>query len=630
MRQKSVRAGICAVALAIVIGLTCILCFVAGREPLPSQGDSSDAAATNTDTVTAPPPVASYDFTSADFDSSEWTEVKNGTNSDEITVAPGVGVTLPGVTNGTDNEQANRFSYAVKNPLKGRLTDSFAVSVDLTVTKDVNPYATIFGFNGTHANPYQGKDRFFLVGSNGLSLHLSNTAAAGTTAYYDINVDWNQSYITLNQPVKYLLVVSREAITIYVDNVQRISYAWNATGDTTAYSYDTVSFINEAEWFNIGMSAYFWDNAGLTVRNVTFYDNALPTYIALQNRLNELETEFSLSYYNTEANGWEAAHAAYTQAITDARATDITAVSQSHIDAINDAYDALQAFRRTENLTDGIVSAFTLDSEHGGSNLVAGKTGEVLFMSGENAPGTATQTEELTSAERFITYQGMEGAKLFDDAHLAGENTNNPYADRGATSCTMGLSIPSDAFGGVTSETGLTITANIYFENFYSGAFGRVFQLGEYDFATANSGQIFVAVNGNTACDVGESVIIPNSTNAGQMLARQWCSVTISLDPLSDLISVYISGYQLNEANAIRYLTNRYTVKADHAVVTTLINAITADSAENWIGRSFWDTADTSVVGAARNLSIYNRALLPEEVSALHATDDLTTLVTGA
>ena len=55
MRQKSVRAGICAVALAIVIGLTCILCFVTGREPLPSQGDSSDAAATNTDTVTAPP-----------------------------------------------------------------------------------------------------------------------------------------------------------------------------------------------------------------------------------------------------------------------------------------------------------------------------------------------------------------------------------------------------------------------------------------------------------------------------------------------------------------------------------------------------------------------------------------------
>lgn len=630
MRQKSVRAGICAVALAIVIGLTCILCFVTGREPLPSQGDSSDAAATNTDTVTAPPPVASYDFTSADFNSLEWTEVKNGTNSDEITVAPGVGVTLPGVTNGTDHEQANRFSYAVKNPLKGRLTDSFAVSVDLTVTKDVNPFATIFGFNGTHANPYQGKDRFFLVGSNGLSLHLSNTAAAGTNAYYDINVDWNQSYITLNQPVKYLLVVSREAITIYVDNVQRISYAWNATGGTTAYSYDTVSFINEAEWFNIGMSAYFWDNAGLTVRNVTFYDNALPAYTALQNRLNELETEFSLSYYDTEASGWKAAYAAYTQAIETAQALDITAVSQSHIDAINDAYDALQAFRRTENLTDGIVSAFTLDSENGGNNLVAGKMGKVLYMNGDNAAGEVTQTEALTSAERFITYQGMEGAKLFDDEHLAGANTDNPYADRGATSRTMGLSIPSDAFGGVTTETGLTITTNIYFENFYSGAFGRVFQLGEYDFATKNSGQIFVAVNGNTACDIGKSNIILNSTNAGQMLARQWCSVTISLDPLSDLISVYISGYQLNEANAIRYLTNRYTVKADHAVVTTLINAITAANAKNWIGRSFWDTADTSVVGAARNLSIYNRALLPEEVSALHATDDLTTLVTGA
>lgn len=435
------------------------------------------------------------------------------------------------------------------------------------------------------------------------------------------------------EPVQYILTVSQTAINIYLNSALAVSYPWT-NGNVTAYSYDTIGFVNTAEYFNLGIAGSIWGNAGMTVTSATFYDNALhnalPAYTALQNRLNELETEFSLSYYNTEADDWDAAYAAYTQAITDARATDITSVSQSDIDAVNAAYTALQSFRRTADLTGGIVSAFTLDSENGGNNLVSEKNGKVLYMNGGNATGAATQTEELTSAERFITYQGMEGAKLFDDEHLAGANTDNPYADRGATSCTMGLSIPSDAFGGVTAATGLTITANIYFENFYSGAFGRVFQLGEYDFATANSGQIFVAVNGNTACDIGKSNIIPNSTNAGQMLARQWCSVTISLDPLSDLISVYISGYQLNEANAIRYLTNRYTVKADHAVVETLINAITADSAENWIGRSFWDTADTSVVGAARNLSIYNRALLPEEVSALHATDDLITLVTGA
>lgn len=623
MRQKSVRAGICAVALAIVIGLTCILCFFTGREPLPSQGDSSDAAATNTDTVTAPPPVASYDFTSADFDSSEWTEVKLGDGTDSVTVVPGTGLTIP-------DPGTAKYGYATENPLKGKVTDGFAISVNFTVRGAIDDWATLFGFNRTSSEP--SGQAFFLVGSSGNGVHHSDIAHSGLTSeFYDITP--KSPIITAGTPVEYVMTVTQEKINIYIDGVLRAEHIWTEN-NSGAYSKNTLAFVNESAVFQFGVTASFWNNAGLTVTSAAFYDNALhnalPTYIALQNRLNELETEFSLSYYNTEASGWEAAYAAYTQAIKTAQALDITAVSQSHIDAINDAYTALQSFRHTADLTGGIVSAFTLDSKNGGNNLVAGKTGKVLYMNGDNAPGTATQTKELTSAERFITYQGMEGAKLFDDEHLAGANTDNPYADRGATSRTMGLSIPSDAFGGVTAETGLTITANIYFENFYSGAFGRVFQLGEYNFKTENSGQIFVAVNGNTACDVGESVIIPNSTNAGQMLARQWCSVTISLDPLSDLISVYISGYQLNEANAIRYLTNRYTVKVDHAVVTTLINAITAANAENWIGRSFWDRADTSVVGAARNLSIYNRALLPEEVSALHATDDLTTLVTGA
>lgn len=620
MRQKSVRAGICAVALAIVIGLTCILCFVTGREPLPSQGDSSDAAATNTDTVTAPPPVASYDFTSADFDRSEWTEVKNGTG--DVSVTEGTGLSFPTALN------AARLGYAVANPLKGKLSaeNGFTVALNVAVSGGENDYESLFGFNKT-ADPNDDPENFFYVAGNGSGIRLNvSDGDSNTRVYYDIT---GGAVLNMTRVTQYVLIVSQTSINIYLDGEQKASYPWT-NGSTAAYSYDTIGFVNTAEYFNLGIAGSIWGNAGMTVTSAAFYDNTLPAYTALQNRLNELETEFSLSYYNTEANDWDAAYAAYTQAITDARATDITSVSQSHIDAVNAAYTALQPFRRTENLTDGIVSAFTLDSENGGNNLVAGKTGKVLYMNGDNAAGSVAQTEELTSAERFITYQGMEGAKLFDDEHLAGANTNNPYADRGATSCTMGLAIPSDAFGGVTAATGLTITANIYFENFYSGAFGRVFQLGEYDFATTDGGQIFVAVNGNAAFDYGDTAVIANSTNAGQMLARQWCSVTISLDPLSDLISVYISGYQLNDANAIRYRTACYTVKVDHTALTALIESVTAEGAENWIGRSFWDTADTSVVGAARNLSIYNRALLPEEVSALHATDDLTTLVTGA
>ena len=45
------------------------------------------------------------------------------------------------------------------------------------------------------------------------------------------------------------------------------------------------------------------------------------------------------------------------------------------------------------------------------------------------------------------------------------------------------------------------------------------------------------------------------------------------------------------------------------------------------MGRSFWDFADTSVVGAVSNLSVYNRALSATEIDMLHATSDLSTLV---
>lgn len=107
-------------------------------------------------------------------------------------------------------------------------------------------------------------------------------------------------------------------------------------------------------------------------------------------------------------------------------------------------------------------------------------------------------------------------------------------------------------------------------------------------------------------------------------------SISIVLDPSANTITIYTSGYQLNDSDAIEYMFGWYTAQTTNSNVTTLIGSIISDDAENWLGRSFWDTADTSVVGAVSNLSVYNRPLTATEVEMLHGTSDLSTLIANA
>lgn len=637
MKQKSLLVSVLTIAMALVLALTCILYCAAPGKQVSAEGEAAAPAAT------APTATASYDFTLSGFDSSGWTTVKKG--SGNVTVTPGTGLSFP-----TALEDA-RLGYAIANPLKGKLSseNGFSVILNAAVTTGINDYESLFGFNMT-ADPQSDPFNFYYVASSGTGMRLNvNDKDQGTdagTKYYDIT---GGTVLSMERTSQYILTVSNTAITVYLNGMQVANYLWTE-GNHGAYSYDTIGFVNTAEYFNLGIADSIWGNAGATIASAALYDTALTAdeiaainesfadFTQLNALLDELSS-FSVSNYDTSASGWEAAYATFTGARAAAEALSILTATQEEVDnavtALRSAYTALDEFLREADITDGLVSAFPLDSTTGGTNIVTNSTATedlVAYMDGGNAAGAMTTVTPLTAetTDRYTTYQGVSAAKLYDEQHMSTYNNPNPYADRAATSKTMGLDIPTSAFAGVSSSTGLTITVNAYIENFYSGAWGRIFQLGDYQFSDTDGGQIFVAVNGNAASDIAGSGVISNSTNVCSILARQWYSISIVLDPSANTITIYTSGYQLNDSGAIEYMFGWYTAQTTNSNVTTLIGSIISADAENWLGRSFWDTADTSVVGAVSNLSVYNRPLTATEVEMLHGTSDLSTLVANA
>lgn len=637
MKQKSLLVSVLTIAMALVLALTCILYCAAPGKQVSAEGEAAAPAAT------APTATASYDFTLSGFDSSGWTTVKKG--SGNVTVTPGTGLSFP-----TALEDA-RLGYAIANPLKGKLSseNGFSVILNAAVTTGINDYESLFGFNMT-ADPQSDPFNFYYVASSGTGMRLNvNDKDQGTdagTKYYDIT---GGTVLSMERTSQYILTVSKTAITVYLNGTQVANYPW-AEGNRSAYSYDTIGFVNTAKYFNLGIADSIWGNAGATIASAALYDTALTAdeiaainesfadFTQLNALLDELSS-FSVSNYDTSASGWEAAYAVFTSARAAAEALSILTATQEEVNnavtALRSAYTDLDEFLREADITDGLVSAFPLNSTTGGTNIVTNSTATedlVAYMDGGNAAGAMTTVTPLTAetTDRYTTYQGVSAAKLYDEQHMSTYNNPNPYADRAATSKTMGLDIPTSAFAGVSSSTGLTITVNAYIENFYSGAWGRIFQLGDYQFSDTDGGQIFVAVNGNAASDIAGNGVISNSTNVCSILARQWYSISIVLDPSANTITIYTSGYQLNDEGAIEYMFGWYTAQTTNSNVTTLIGSIISDGAENWLGRSFWDTADTSVVGAASNLSVYNRPLTATEVEMLHGTSDLSTLIANA
>lgn len=630
MKQKSLLVSVLTIAMALVLALTCILYCAAPGKQVSAEGEAAAPAAT------APTATASYDFTSTNFDQSEWT--KTGEKASTVTITPQSGLSI------SQGSQNNRSGYAIENPLKGKLTDGFSIMGYITVSDIIFDAYPIFGFyNGDiDATKNSASDpEFFIVAGTGSDVRLNingTEQSSGGSKFYDAIGGTVLDMTTLSQ---YVITVDRSAIHIYLDGRLCRTLSWTP-GDTTTYGYETIDFINEASYFALGFSGNFgWGNAVMTAQQIYFYDTALTVnadFTILDAFLDKIRY-FSVSNYNTDAVDWDTAYSAFVNARSVAEGLNRLTATQTQVDdaynALNTAYDALTPFLRDANITEGLVSAFPLNSTTGGTNIVTNSTATedlVAYMDGGNAAGAMTTVTPLTAetTDRYTTYQGVSAAKLYDEQHMSTYNNPNPYADRAATSKTMGLDIPTSAFAGVSSSTGLTITVNAYIENFYSGAWGRIFQLGDYQFSDTDGGQIFVAVNGVAATDINGSTVMPNSTNVCSILARQWYSISIVLDPSANTITIYTSGYQLNDSGAIEYMFGWYTAQTTNSNVTTLIGSIISADAENWLGRSFWDTADTSVVGAVSNLSVYNRPLTATEVEMLHGTSDLSTLIANA
>lgn len=659
MKQRSLLVAVVAIAMALALAVTCILYFASPGKNVIAEGSTqtsadetlADAASDSDTEATAPTAVASYDFTSAGFDSSAWTAWR-ATGGTLPTVSAGTGLHITGGNQALENSADATSSYGTANPLKNQLTDGFSVILNAAVTDFIDDARNLFGFTKVSGTtPTQSGNNFFLVAASGNGMHLNNIGTSDNEDdFYDITPGDPMNMSSVSQ---YILTVSSTTITVYLNGQQVTQYTYNASGAAGEYRCDTVDFVNNSDWFLLGRVCTFWGNGTATVQGVSFYDTALTAeeiaainanyadFTQLNALLDTLDS-FSLSNYNTTLEGWETAYSSFTSALDAAEALSFLSATQQEVNdaynALNTAYTALEPFLRKPDITQGLVSAFPLDSTNLGANIVTSSANDedkVIFMNGNNTAGSMTYTEQLT-ADHFATYQGVSAAKLYEDEYLSSYNNENPFADRGATSRTMGLDIPASAFSSVTASTGLTITVNAYIENFYSGSWGRIFQLGDREmrrnddnsYTYIGDGQIFVSVNGVAATDINGSTVMPNTTSVCSILARQWYSISIVLDPSAATISVYASGYQLNDEGAIEYMFNEYVHQTTAENVQTLIGCIISADAENWLGRSFWDFADTSVVGAVSNLSVYNRALSATEIDMLHATSDLSTLVT--
>ena len=647
-----------AVLLAVAVLLTCLAWLpMGGRDATPAialetaaQSDAESGGSggqAETPQVTAPTAVASYDFTSSGFDATGWSALKGEAAQAGATVTVGNGLYVPGGFQGAGGAMGESNSYGRANPLKGKLKDGFSVIVYLyTGTDKIDEYTGLFGFTKDSTTGLShGVNNFFFAAADGVSFRLNKKGPTNEGEdFYDI-IGGSSGYadLALTELSQYILTVDGTAITVYKDGDRVASYDWTAGGAAGTYRTDTVSFVNEADWFMFGRANNIWGNPDITVEQVAFYSSALTadeiaainaSYADLTERdalLEELDNNFVRSNYDRFAGGWAAAYGAFTQARANAEALSFLTSAQEDVDeavaALQAAYQALEPFKIVPDLTDGLAAAFPLDSEHGGQNLVAGATGEVLYMTSSNG------TEELSAQnDSFITHQGVSAAKLYDAEGLSSTNDPNPYADRKPTSGSMGLSIPQGAFNGVTKESGLSVTVSAYIENFNlnnsteRNDWGRIFQLGTSSFSGSKftGQQIFVSANGHAACDVSGTAVFLNSTAVCELLLRQWYGVTITVDR-DGLIYVYVSGYLLKDG-AVCYTTARYECETTPALAQGLIEGIIGTNATNWIGRSFW-AADSSVIGAASNLSVYDRALSAEEVGMLHATGDLSTLV---
>lgn len=611
MNLRRIPQRIAAAVLALLLVLPgAMLASCARQEAGQTTGLDYEGLSATTGTVI---PTAAYDFTSAAFDAGEWKAVSKGSAS--VVLERGTGLTITGgiLANG------NMAAYSVSNPLKGKVGEGFSVVINVAITGAfINQYESMFGFTATQ-DPTLCDAKFFCVGGSGVGFHLNRNGETGSTsAYYDIVPDRVLNMQNLSQ---YILTADGGAIKIYLNGILQETYTYT-DGDRGAYCYDTVGFINTAEYFHLGCADNYWGQADMNVKNVALYAKALTAEeiagvnagyadFSCLNALKEEAENISLSNYDTSAVGWSEAYGALEHALENARGLNYFEASQQEVDAVAQALESaleqLKAFYRKPDLTAGLVSAYPLSGS--GENLVNAFSEKVRFMNGTSYSDI---TQTLAATKQRIT-----GTKLFD------ENTLHDR-DRWDTSisATTGLKIPADAMQGATLQTGLTMTVSVYAETLYK-PWARIFQLGTKasgDGYQNGTGIFFAFESGTVRITLNNSDVFdtyPEANRFCTIIAGEWITASIVFDPYSRTVSFYVSSAATNRVYGGIGAAVYHAGDQFEAILDAVLNG-----QDNWIGRSYW-SADGNQVAYAANLTVYNRVLSQDEIGMLHAVEDV-------
>lgn len=614
MNLRRIPQRIAAAVLALLLVLPgAMLASCARQEAGQTTGLDYEGLSATTGTVI---PTAAYDFTSAAFDAGEWKAVSKGSAS--VVLERGTGLTITGgiLANG------NMAAYSVSNPLKGKVGEGFSVVINVAITGAfINQYESMFGFTATQ-DPTLCDAKFFCVGGSGVGFHLNRNGETGSTsAYYDIVPDRVLNMQNLSQ---YILTADGGAIKIYLNGILQETYTYT-DGDRGAYSYDTVGFINTAEYFHLGCADNYWGQADMNVKNVALYAKALTAEeiagvnagyadFSCLNALKEEAENISLSNYDTSAVGWSEAYGALEHALENARGLNYFEASQQEVDAaaqaLESALEQLKAFYRKPDLTAGLVSAYPLSGS--GENLVNAFSEKVRFMNGTSYSDI---TQTLAATKQRIT-----GTKLFNENMLHDRDRWDT-----STSATTGLKIPADAMQGATLQTGLTMTVSVYAETLYK-PWARIFQLGTKasgDGYQNGTGIFFAFESGTVRITLNNSDVFdtyPEANRFCTIIAGEWITASIVFDPYSRTVSFYVSSAATNRVYGGIGAAVYHAGDQFEAILDAVLNG-----QDNWIGRSYWST-DGNQVAYAANLTVYNRVLSQDEIGMLHAVDDLHTL----
>ena len=630
MKKRRSAARFAATAMALLLLPSSLFLFTACGEgesgaytpEVQSVTTESGGASAQAAAVT---PLKSYNLEGA---TEEWIAAGGAVHT------VGEGVSFPG---GFKEVAA---SYSVENPLYGEAADGFTVLLNVKVTGTINHYESMFGFSDSAAPAQMSKT--FTVSGSGEGVHLNRVGEGDSESetppdgskywYYDIRPSSDTSKLDMSSASRFALTVDASAIKIYLNGKLKHTYEWvdrAGSNNTANYNYDTLGYVDTAEYFNLGASCSWWGQPEMTVSQVAFYDRVLTEtdlqntgggqadYTALYAQF-ERADELVFSNYDTSASGWTAAYGAYTSAMETAQALDYFTVEQTAVDAAADALkaaiDGLAGFYREPDLTQGLYAAYPLGGS--GENLVGTGKDTVKYMNG-------SELTEITSA-LSVTKQRLAGTKLYDESNLHPRD----LWDTSAAS-TTGLKIPADAFSSSMQTSGMTLSVSIYAETLYK-PWARILQLGtkgSLDGYSDGTGLYFAYSDGGILCVENKGLLVYTnditSPKFCTVIAGEWTDVSVVFHAFSHSITFYVSS----AATARSYGTENGSIRAElsesafNAVYSAVLNG-----KDNWIGRSFW-SVDGNQVAYARNLSVYERALTPDEVALLHETDDLASLV---